>query len=86
MTQKLRILCLHGYNNTSEIMMFQMQNYINTYGDMCEFTFLDGPMHVRPQEKPIKYFVKKGIKPPFKAWTLANKEAYRQLDDGKSVL
>ena len=40
--RKLRILCLHGYNNTSEIMMFQMQNFINTMSDLCEFTFIDG--------------------------------------------
>ena len=44
--KKLRILCLHGWNNTSEIMMFQMQDFINTTSDLCEFVFLDGPRNV----------------------------------------
>jgi len=57
--RKLRILCLHGYNNTREIMMFQMQNFINTFGEICEFDFLDGPRTAT--EKPIPYFVNKGI-------------------------
>ena len=36
-----------------------MQNFINTFGDICEFDFLDGQ---RPaNDKPIKYFVDKGI-------------------------
>lgn len=52
-------MCLHGYNNTREIMMFQMQNFINTFGEICEFDFLDGPRTAT--EKPIPYFVNKGI-------------------------
>jgi hypothetical protein len=83
---KLRILCLHGYNNTKEVMMFQMQNFINTFGEICEFTFLDGPLFVTG-EKPIKYFVDKGIKPPFRSWIVpVTKELYRTLPDGKTEL
>lgn len=61
-----------------------MQNYINTYGEMCEFTFIDGPMTAR--DKPIKYFVQKGIKPPFRAWAAISTEPYRTLPDGKMEL
>jgi hypothetical protein len=61
-----------------------MQNYVNTFGDICEFTFLNGPMQAK--EKPIKYFVQKGIVPPFKAWARIVMEPYRTLPDGKSEL
>ena len=81
--RKLRILCFHGYNNTSEIMMFQMQDFINTMSDICEFVFLDGPKNVT-REPPLKYFVDKGIRPPFKRWGIVNKPAYRSLPDGST--
>ena len=61
-----------------------MQNYINTFGDLCDFIFLEGPLESK--DKPIKYFVKKGIKPPYKAWIYNNKPAYRTLPDGKVEL
>ena len=64
--RKLRILCLHGYNNTGEIMMYQMQNMINTLGDLCEFIFIDGPKN--STEPPLKFFVDRGITPPYKVW------------------
>ena len=66
-TRKLRILCLHGWNNTGNILMYQMQNFINTFGDLCEFTFLDGPNNVE-DAPPIQTFVDKGIPSPFKRW------------------
>lgn len=61
-----------------------MQNYINTFGEICEFTFLDGPAFVK--EKPIKYFVQKGIKPPYRLWARILSEPYRTLPDGKTEL
>ena len=38
------------------------------------------------KDKPIKYFVQKGIVPPFKAWARIVVEPYRTLPDGKSEL
>jgi len=61
--RKLRILCLHGYNNTGEIMKFQMKNFIETFGDLCEFTFLDGP--AISQWPVIQHFVDRGIPAPY---------------------
>ena len=81
--KKLRILCLHGYNNTTDIMMFQMQNFINTLGDLCEFTFLEGPKNAT-KVPPIKYFVDKGIKPPYKKWMTLKYAPYRSLPDGST--
>ena len=82
--KKLKILCLHGYNNTNEIMMFQMQNFINTFGEICEFNFIEGPKPA--SEPPIKYFVQKGIKPPYKAWASMRTSPYKTLADGKTVI
>ena len=41
--KKLRILCLHGVNNTSEIFKYQLTNFIKTYENIAEFDFLDAP-------------------------------------------
>ena len=51
--------------------------------DLCEFVFLDGPKNVT-REEPIKYFVDKGVTPPFKRWAILNKPAYRSLPDGST--
>ena len=79
--KKLRILCLHGYNNNEPIMKFQMQNFIQTYSSIAEFTFLDGPLNA--EEKPLKFFVRKGIKPPYKSWARIVTQPYKTLPDGK---
>ena len=47
-------------------MMFQMQNFINTMGELCEFSFIEGARNAK--DPPIKYFVDKGIAPPYKRW------------------
>ena len=65
--KKLRILCLHGYNNNAAILKFQMRNFIETFGEFVEFGFLDGPFEVL-NEKPISTFVEKGITPPYRCW------------------
>ena len=61
-----------------------MQNFINTFGDICEFTFIEGPQVA--SESPIKYFVRKGIKPPYKAWGRMTTTPYKTLQDGKTEL
>ena len=54
-------------------MMFQMQNFINTLNDICDFTFLDGPFN-EMKFPPLQYFVKKGITPPYKRWAILDVE------------
>ena len=51
-------------------------------GDLCEFTFIDGPKNAT--EPPLKYFVDKGITPPFKKWFTGSlkKNSIRSLPDG----
>ena len=57
--RKLRVLCLHGWNNTSEIFRFQLQYYIETYSSVVEFVFLDGPYAC--SKLPLKPLAKIGF-------------------------
>ena len=79
--RKLRVLCLHGYNNTNEILMYQMQNFINTMGELVDFSFIEGLRNVS-SDPPIKYFVDKGIVPPYKRWMTMKYQPTRTLPDG----
>ena len=58
--KKLRILCMHGYNITSEIYKVLLRNFIKTYEDIAEFVFIDANYHA--WNKPIKGFVKMGFR------------------------
>jgi len=58
--KKLKILCLHGYNNTPEIFKFQLRYFIESYSKYADFIFLDGPFACC--QKPIGTFMKMGYK------------------------
>ena len=65
-----------------------MQNFINTFSDLCEFYFIDGPHSVKNME-PIPYFVERGIKPPFRFWcdfSFTPQTAYKMRSDGSMEL
>ena len=57
--RKLRVLCLHGWNNTSEIFKYQIQYYIETYSTVIDFIFLDGPFAC--SKLPLKPLVNVGF-------------------------
>lgn len=57
--RKLRVLCLHGFNNTSEIFKYQLQYYLETYSTVIDFVFLDGPFAC--SKLPLKSLVKLGF-------------------------
>ena len=61
-------------------MMYQMQNFINTMGELCEFSFIDGLRSAR--DPPVKYFVDKGIQPPYNMWMSMKYQPYRNMPDG----
>ena len=42
--RKLRVLCLHGFNTTGDIMRFQMENIISTFESLIDFEFIDAPI------------------------------------------
>ena len=61
--------------------MYQLQNFINTMGDLCEFSFLEGPLNVA-KYAPIKFFVDRGIVPPYKRWLTHNFYPFDVRSDG----
>ena len=66
---KLKILCVHGYINNAEIMEYQMENIISTFGNICDFRFTNAP-HQSPTDNLIPFFLERGMKPEeFRAWT-----------------
>ena len=56
-------------------MKYQMQNFIDTMGELCEFSFLDGPLK-EVEEQPIKFFVDRGVEAPFKRWVINKYKAW----------
>ena len=52
--------------------------------DLCEFTFIEGNQNAF--DAPIKYFVERGITPPYKRWMTNIYSAYRNLPDGSIEL
>ena len=45
-----------------------MQNFMETFDEMCEFVFLEGPVVSESVEAPMKFFVDRGVTPPYKGW------------------
>ena len=65
-TPKLRVLCLHGYNNTSAIMQEMLKDFQSRFSPIMDIIFTDAPYGV--PEPPIPFFVKKGFKTPYLSW------------------
>mmetsp|Transcript_15854 Transcript_15854/g.15268 ORF Transcript_15854/g.15268 Transcript_15854/m.15268 type:complete len:80 (+) Transcript_15854:3-242(+) len=65
-SRKLKVLCLHGYNNTGDIFKFQLKPFMNSFSEVLEFHFLDAPFET--PDSPLKTFVDKGFPPPFRSW------------------
>ena len=82
--RKLRILCFHGANNTSEILKYQMKNFAASFDQLCEFSYLDGLWD--SYVEPIEFFVKRGVAPPYKYWLTEKYVPYRNLPDGSAEL
>lgn len=41
--QKLRILCLHGYNTNKKVMEYQTRHFQKMFGEVIELDYLEGP-------------------------------------------
>jgi len=67
--QKLKILCLHGYNNHEESFAYMTQGFRDRFGHMAEFHILDGPYLINEElSSPEPMLIQKGFKGPFRAW------------------
>jgi hypothetical protein len=67
--KKLKILCLHGYNNNAETMKYMAEGLTSMMKDIADFHFLDGPFDVDSNIYPGEPgLLKLGFKGPFKKW------------------
>lgn len=61
-------------------MQYQMKNFMSTTDSLCEFTFIEGLRDAVGE--PLDFFIKKGIKPPYKKWYAYKYPMYRVGSDG----
>ena len=67
--KKLKILCLHGYNNNAETMKYMAEGVTAMMKDIAEFHYLDAPFEVNAETEPGEPgLLKRGFKGPFKKW------------------
>ena len=66
--RKLRILCLHGYNGTSDVLSFQMRHFRQVFHEVIDFVFIDAQFEC-PEEpvKELKRFLEPGHS-HFRSW------------------
>jgi hypothetical protein len=66
---KLKILCLHGFNNNVETFKFMTEGVRAMMKDVAEFFFVDGSYTIDENMlKPEPALSERGFKGPFKAW------------------
>ena len=46
--KKLKILCLHGFNNTKEAFEFMTKGFRDLFSEMADFYFMDAPLVIDP--------------------------------------
>lgn len=67
--RKLKILCLHGFNNHKEVFTYMTRGFREILSEVADFHFIDGPFDIDefviPPEPAL---VERGFKPPFKGW------------------
>ena len=51
-TKKLKLLCLHGYNNNAETMKFMAEGVTDMMKDIAELHFIDAPFEVNAETDP----------------------------------
>jgi acyl carrier protein len=53
-SRRQRILCIHGYRSSAEVMELQMRQYASALGDSAEFVFVEAPTRsTGPQDPTI---------------------------------
>ncbi len=64
--KKLRILCLHGYSNSTELFNYMAGGFMEKYKDFAEFYVPEGPY---PTNEPVPKVVKDlNMKLPLRSW------------------
>ncbi len=67
--QKLKILCLHGFNNNVETFKFMTEGVRTMMKEVADFFFLDGSYTIDEKLlKPEPALLERGFQGPFKSW------------------
>ena len=67
--KKLKILCLHGFNNNAESFDYMTRGFRDTFKDYAEFHIIEGPFIIdQDVVPPEEQLVLKGFNPPFRSW------------------
>jgi hypothetical protein len=62
----LRLLCLHGYNTSKEVLDYQSRQFREVFDTIIDFKSIDAP-HDVPDDPPQSLTIR-GFKTPFKSW------------------
>ncbi|KAG7401037.1 hypothetical protein PHYBOEH_003232 [Phytophthora boehmeriae] len=67
LSEKIRVLCLHGYGTNKEVMFDQTRGIREVLGSSAEFVFVNGPYQAKGPSEPIiaKMY---GSSTPFYEW------------------
>ena len=66
---KLRILCMHGFNNNKETFEFMTSSFREKYAHLADFVFAEGPYIINEERTPPEAaLISRGFKGPFRAW------------------
>lgn len=66
---RLRILCVHGFNNDIESFEYLTSNFRKLVEDKAEFFFINAPVILNGEKVLVEpSFSKKGFKGPFRSW------------------
>ena len=64
--KKLKVLCLHGWNTSKEILEFQTKTFREVFSEVIDFHTIEAPHDCK--DKPNKALARLGFKQPFKEW------------------
>ena len=68
-TKKLKILCLHGFNNNEETFRFMTEGFREMMRDIADFYFVDGTYQLDERIVPPEpALTERGFKGPYKSW------------------
>ena len=67
--RKLRIPCLHGWNNDAEVMGYQMRHFRQVFSEVMDFVVIDGPFECESEPlKELRRFLDGQNRTRFKEW------------------
>eukprot|EP00347_Sterkiella_histriomuscorum_P003042 403365813 len=67
-SQKLKIICFHGYNNNGKVMEYQSRHLRKYLENVADFHFIDSPHLLEETLQAPRGLAERGFYPPFRSW------------------